>query len=327
MDVTFYTFEFELIGIIAESETNWTINFNDVGNFEIHFDPEHRLTQRLMDEEYILAVQGDNQAMITGKQLLDECVLYGRTLNYLLNKRVTPQFKSSELLESGKIASKDIESIARYIVSEAFKDVDNFELGAVAGFTEQVDFWRNTSNLTFEVVRDCLDNGGAGHRLRADVRNKKWIFEVLKGQKLIKILSEGNRNAFDTKYTEDAQNYCSGGWYEAEQEAEEGAAETPEPVWTYIEKEEKEGIYRWEGLLSGSVESEARSDLKNKTWQKKIETTTYDYILGEDYNLGDTVRVQKTAGNFQKTFTKRIIGVNMWWESNNIGQKPIFEEE
>ena len=22
-----------------------------------------------------------------------------------------------------------------------------------------------------------------------------------------------------------------------------------------------------------------------------------------------------------------IIGVNMWWESNNIGQKPIFEEE
>lgn len=326
MDVLFYTFEFALIGMITECETNWTVKYNDVGTFEIHFDPSHRLTQRLMEEDYILAVQGENQAVITGKQLLDDCVLYGRTLNYLLSKRVTHKFKSSELFFSGKIARKDIESIARYVVSQAFSDVSNFELGETVGFAESIDFWRNTSNLTFDVVRDCLDNGGAGHRIRADTKRKKWIFEVLKGQERLKVVSEGNRNAYETKYTDDAQEYCSGGWYEEQQEAEEGSAETPEPVWKYIEKEPKTGIYRWEGLLNGSVESEAKSDLKNKQWQRKLETKTYDYVCGEDYNLGDTVRIQKTAGNFQKTFVKRIIGVNMWFEANNIGQKPIFEE-
>lgn len=325
-DVMFYTFEFELIGIMAECETNWTLKYNDIGNFEVHFDPSHRLTQRLIEEDYILAVQGENQAMITGKQLLDECVLYGRTLNYLLSKRVTQKFKSSELFTSGAIESKDIESIARYVVSQAFSDVSNFELGEIIGFAEPIDFWRNTSNLTSDVVRDCLENDGAGHRIRADVKNKKWIFEVLKGQERFKIVSEGNRNAYETKYTDDALDYCSGGWYEEQQEAQDGNAEMPESIWKYIEKDTKTGIYRWEGLLNGSVESEAKSDLKKKQWQKKVETKTYDYVFGEDYNLGDTVRVQKTIGNFKKTFAKRIIGVNMWVESNNIGQKPIFEE-
>ena len=47
---------------------------------------------------------------------------------------------------------------------------------------------------------------------------------------------------------------------------------------------------------------------------------------GEDYNLGDEVRVQLEYGEFKKTEHKRITAVNLYTDTNGSGVIPIFEE-
>lgn len=49
--------------------------------------------------------------------------------------------------------------------------------------------------------------------------------------------------------------------------------------------------------------------------------------FGKDYQLGDQLRIQLQAGRFQKTFEKEITGVNFYAQDNEIGEKPIFNEE
>ena len=45
-----------------------------------------------------------------------------------------------------------------------------------------------------------------------------------------------------------------------------------------------------------------------------------------DYQLGDVVRIQKETGGLRRDFSKRITGVDIWYESNNIGEQPIFDD-
>ena len=65
-----------------------------------------------------------------------------------------------------------------------------------------------------ELVTDALEQGGGGHEMFFDVKNKLWRFRLFKGKNLPLVLSESNRNCYDTVYTADMQNHYSGGWYE-----------------------------------------------------------------------------------------------------------------
>lgn len=321
-DIRLYDFEFNLLHIENDIiSAYWTLKYNDIGTFEAHFELGSDIVPILLNNPYIVAVQGDKQAIITGKQTFKDCAVFGRSVNWILTRRTVPKFKYTEL----PLPSKDAESIARYVVSQAFSDVENFVLGGTIGFSEQDAFWRNKTNPAFDVVKDCLDTVKAGHRVFFDVINKRWVFEVINGSLLDLIVSEANRNAYNTEYAEDLQDYYTEGWYEQEQEEVDGAR--PDPVWTKIEKDSsKSGIYRWETVLSGSVESEAKAALNAKVWEKKIQTKTRDILYGIDYRLGDIVKVQKQVGSFKATFEKQVIGVNLWYENNNVGEQPIFEE-
>lgn len=49
-----------------------------------------------------------------------------------------------------------------------------------------------------------------------DVKNERWTFRATKGTELSITLSEAGRSTYETEYTEDVQNYYTGGWYEQE---------------------------------------------------------------------------------------------------------------
>lgn len=320
-DIRIYDFEFNLLHIEPQIiSANWTVKYNEIGTFEGHFDQMGDIVPICLDNKYLVVVQGNYQAIVTGKQIDgNEFILYGRTVNWILSRRVVPNFVSSHF------ESLNIEKQARQLVSESFFDVDNFVLGEVIGDSLEGYFWRNTYNALSDVIADCLDNAKLGHNVVFDRKRKAWVFNVLKGQKRDILVSVGNRNAYEMEYAEDLQEYYTSGFYEKPQDADEDG-NVPESEWFEVEKDSKKGIYKWECVLSEQDESSARATLNKKVWSKDISTKTHDLVCGKDYNIGDIVRVQIVCGKYRKTAQKRIIGVNVWFENNNIGEEPIFEE-
>lgn len=317
-DLRFYDFEFNLLLQTNKfTSASWKIAYNDIGTFEGHFALSSDVLPLVMQNKYLVVKQGDCAAIITCKQAGTDFAVFGRTCNWLLGKRITPDFDQ---------LTGTVEQLTRGFVETAFADVDNFVLGTEIGLVNEINFWRNTYNPTIDVVKECLANDGAGHAVVFDTQNKQWVYTVLKGQELPLIISESNKNAYDTEITEDCLDYCTGGWYEKQEEAAEGE-ETPEPVWTQITNDEtKTGIYRWECVLSGSNESEAKSNLAEQKWNNETSVKSRNLICGRDYNLGDIVRVQIQKGQYRTTVKKRITGVNIRYAQGSTGEQPVFED-
>lgn len=319
-DVRFYDFEFNLLHIENDIiSLEWYLKFNGIGNFEIHLKADGDRVRIIMSHEYMVAIQGDRQAIITGKQIVgNELILYGRTVNWILSKRVTPKF-STYKADIGTNA----EDIARWAVSEAFGDVDNFVLAEKVGLDYDKEFWRNVYNPTSEVVTDCLDNAKAGHKVVFDLKNKRWVFSIYKGKDNPLVVSVGHRNVYSMTYDEDLQDYCGSGWYEAVSD-DDGQTESR---WECVSKNDgKTGIYRWEGVLGGTSNSEAVSSLASRKWEKDCQVKSSSLHYGADYELGDIMRVQYEFGSYKVSRKCRAVGVKVWYECGNIGEIPIFDD-
>ncbi len=329
-DIRLYNFDFNLLCIENNViSSNWHLKNNGIGSFEMHFSIESEMTAcvkenlDIINNKLVVISQGKKQGIVTGIRLRKNCEIYGKTCNFLLSKRLTPKFSTSSLE-----IKKDVESIARYCVSNAFSDVDNFRLGDVLGFDEMYingkHFWRNVYNPTNEVVQALMDNGGGGYSVLFDIKNKCWVYNTTKYRENNLLISVGMKNAYDMENTQMIGDYCSCGWYEKQQELVDGVR--PDPVWTYITREEKSGIYRWEGRLDGLYESEAIADLKTKKVSDETEVSLRNLYFEKDYNLGDIVKLQYKFGAHEKTVKKLIYEIILSYENNKISEKPIFKE-
>lgn len=333
-DIRFYDFEFNLLHIEHRiASVNWTLYFNGIGSFEIHLPHSERL-KKLFDNKYVVAVQGSLQAVITGRQCVkNECVFYGKTVNWLLSKRVCLPFKLSSV-----DLARDVESIARYVVTQGFGDLISENIFA---FGQRVipegekpysgyNFWRNTANSCSDVVKDCLDDGKCGHELRFDVQNKQWIFAVIPSHETNIILSEANQNSYENTYSSDLQSAAYGGYYEepAYTEIDEETGDSVEypAKWKHISSSNPlSGIYQWEEVLSGSSASEARSSLKEKKIKEEFTSKVRKLMFKMDYMLGDFIRIQTDFPEVSSINKCQVVGVNLWYEYNNEGAEPILE--
>lgn len=218
-DVRIYDFEFNLLHIEHDIiSCNWTIQENGIGSFEMHFPLTSSLIQVAMKNRYLVAVQGNKQAVITGRQADKEGVLYGRTCNWILTRFcVNELFDTDALYEEGSLTAKDAQTVCRYIIQQAMGNVSDFifEDNTKDTFGEVYVENKSVSSAS-DLIIDCLKKDGAGHTVLFDIPNKRWVFRLSKGKGLSVILSDGNRNAYDTEYSEDMQDYFTGGWYEQE---------------------------------------------------------------------------------------------------------------
>jgi len=310
-DIRVYDFNLNLIHIENMiSSVDWVIKFNDIGTFEAHFPLNAKIVPIVMKNDYLIISQGDNQAIVTGKSAISDFTVFGRTPNFILSKRVTPNFTKK---------TGTIEKISAGIVSDAFLDVENFVVKRVSGFTNEINFWRNVYNPTFKVISECLDREKAGHKVYFDFENKKWVYTAVKGRNTGIVFSKGKFNASNTSYYEDFQEYVNGGFYEVIDE------ETGESIWEEIASE-KEGIYKWMGVLGGNTLSDARDSLKSRKWNKNIRFDIKDMKFNKDYFLGDRVKVKTEIGDFKRYDEKYISAVNIWYENANSGEKPVFAD-
>ena len=161
MTLFVYDFEFNLLlaerGIIS---SRWVVYYNDVGTFEAHLPITSELTRIVSENRYLVVKQHGLSAIIVGKEIGDELVLYGRTCNWLLSKRITPQKTLTTVYPGDE---------ARRMVVSAFSDVSNFAtVNTLLG--EQVKF-ECTETQTIDAVCDCLKLANLGHELCFNEKN------------------------------------------------------------------------------------------------------------------------------------------------------------
>lgn len=308
MTLRFYDFEFNLLGVENNIiKVRWTILYNGTGTFEAHLPLTSSVAEIVTENRYIVAVQNGFSAIIVGKEFSDELVLYGRTCNWILSKRVIDGFE--------KTAIKPAEYAVQTALS-AFSDVSNFVSENVPD-SEDVEF-EHGDGLLSELVVDCLKVAELGHELVFDIKNKSWVLNILKGNESELIFSEGHRNAYSTKGAFDIIDLATCGRY-----IENG--DNGDVAKIVVKDEEKTGIYRWEARLMANNEAAAQNELAGKDEKNEITMNVQGVKFGKDYCLGDTVRVQLIKGDYRHTQKRRIKGVEIRMEQGIYTEQPIFE--
>ena len=308
-DIKFYNFELKLLHIESVySSVDWVTKLNDIGTFEAHFPRNSAVVKLCFENDYLVVVQGDLQAVITGKSLGKDFTVYGRTPNWILTKFVTPNFSTR---------NDTTENLALAIVKEAVGSTNKFLFYKAGGFRNKIDFWRNVYNPTFKVVSECMARENAGHRVWVNPKLGRWCYCATKPRDKKLIISKNNLNGYNFSYIEDFQNHVNGGFYEVVNE------ETGESTWNEIESE-KTGLYNWMGVLGGDCLSEATQSLKSRKWSKDIKLDVKDIKFGVDYNVGDIVTIETEIGDFKRSEKKIVKEVNIWYENGNSGERPVF---
>lgn len=213
-DIRIYDFTFNLLHIEHDFiSSNWTLKYNGIGTFEAHFPIKSWIVPVVMGNSYLVAVQGEKQAIVVGIQAGDDFALFGRTVNWLLSKRTVSDFDTEQT------NSTDFKTVVQYVTDQAFRyhsdyPVTNFALSSTV--TKDIGaFWRNTRNAVYDVVHDlCVRAENSGHRLVFNVPKKQWVLELYQGNDLPLIISEGNRNASEISVSRDCLDFATDGWYE-----------------------------------------------------------------------------------------------------------------
>ena len=336
-DIRVYDFEFNLLYIMTDViSSDWHLLYNGVGTYEGHFRLKDGISDIILSNKYVVIVQGDLQAICTGKIVDKELTVCGRTVNWILTKRVRPPFKTSEIFGE----YKDPETILLYCLEKGFtkpplidstgvetssidenRAVLNFVIPEAIG-AEVMDnyFWRNSANDVESICVDLCEKLNRGHRVIFDVANKCWKFEFITPNKNETLIAKESKTAYQFEFAEDLLNDASGGWY-PKYSGESGENTS----WHYLRGEERSGIYDWDCVLSCSGESEAADALKKKTATKKIESRLRNLKFGVDYNLGDIMPVYFSYGSFETTQYYIINGVDIRMTSTESYEEPSLK--
>lgn len=296
-----YDFGFDLLFLETKvNSTSWTLYYNGIGTFEAHLPLNSGLTELTAANKYLVVCEDDKAAILTGREIGDELILYGRTPNWLLEKRIAPKTESVTG-EAGEICAN--------LVETAFSDVTDFEV-LTPPESDSITVERTTFKSVFGAVSEYLSLCGLGHSLDFDRTANKWIFRIYNGGEMPLLISEANKNAYDTSASYDILDLADCGYY-----GENG----------YLQGD-KSGIYRWETVLTDETEAEAAISLAKKKENAEISLKLRNLKLGRDYNIGDIVRIQIIKGNWRTTAKKRIKGVRITQNGGFSEEIPIFCE-
>ncbi len=203
-DTKIYDFDLNLIAVTSGATTvNGFLYFNDIGTFEGHYPLTDKITDIVLKNKYLIISNKNFTGIITGKQVKNELVIYGRTLNWLLSKKVTANFEAEQ---------KSVFDIVKAKILDVYQTVQNISVITSDQFSV-IDYKNEQYTATFDVVKDLLDKDNAGHEFDVDFKNKQFIFNCFKGKELNKIISESFKNAYDTVYDTDILELAQNGYY------------------------------------------------------------------------------------------------------------------
>ncbi len=313
-DIKFYDFEFNLLHTEPRFiSSRWNLKYNDVGTFEAHFPLESDVLKVALNNRYIVIEQDGNTAVYIGPDVSTELVVYGRTCNWLLSKKVT------------KPCSIDgtFDKVVYDLLAKSFGSA--VSKGIYPSSADFFSFKEDKSLLTSDAVKKCLDTKKCGQQLRFEPREKKWYFDIIAGKEKNVLLSEANRNAYDTKLNYDLLDYANCGYYEYESTSEAGKL-----IQTFVSNwdSEPDTMKKWEALFSADTVDEAKQELETKVDKNQSGCSVRGLNFGNDYGLGDIVRMQIVKGSYAVTLKRRIAEMELRYEGSGgvRTETPSFEE-
>ncbi len=310
-DLRIYDFSLNLLHIENKIiSSNWQIYYNDIGKAEIHLPVYVDCLPLLFKNKYLIITQGKKQAIVTAKQIGTSLILYGKTPNWILTKRLLSPFYRE---------ASNVETTLRELFSGCFYDCEDFILGSCSGLTDTCEFKEESCVTAFEVIKSALSPFGAGHRVYFDIPNKKWVFEITKGTERNIEISVSLNTAYDMEYVYDIQDSFSCAKYKKAPENSDDEA-----VWIEISQDDKSGIYRWETVLYETNETDAKRALKKCITKEEITSKVKNLVWETDYFLGDTLNVRFERGSLKEKGKLLVVGIRYWDEAGASGIEPIF---
>ena len=295
MDIRFYDLKFNLLYILPSNSgdngyisCNVTHDFNGNGKFEITFiDRELEKIVKEYKDDLMIFWDGF-QGFLTGYQLHNtQNTLFGQQLNGLLARRV--------IRVKDEIFNDNVENIARKFIADYY---DFLTLGNLAGFSKIVEFAPESYKNGDEIISSLLKKDNAGFEIVADIKNKKYIFSVLKSRNNDLILSENNLNAYELTESYDNKTLVTGGWYKRIEQDSDG---NETKVWNYYNADEgKNGIYKKETSLSSDSLEKAKTEFSEIVPFNEFQYKTKNISFGVNYKLGDVLRCQVGNATIRK---------------------------
>ena len=208
-EIRIYDFNFNLLASEFKCVSfDWDTRYNSVGTFEGVFTLDSKIYDCCADKDFLVCVQGNNQGIITSVRIEnDRIILGGKSMNYILEKRVCLPFSTKD---------DGVEKTATQMVCDIVKKYcgDFMEVENTPELLGTNHYTRLEAKPVLEVISDILSGVNAGHYVKFDTKNKKWVFGIrLPNEKTI-VLSEPDKTLSDCAYVRYLTDYATSGIYE-----------------------------------------------------------------------------------------------------------------
>lgn len=293
---------------VGFSSVSAVTEFCGNGSFQAVFHDSETEEFIINHPEGLLVKWDRFQGFITDLQFKErEKWIYGSHLNAILHKFVIPP-----------------QNVSNVNPQDILKSIFNEHISCI-NFIENAEKFNNTSYVTEkcmyadEFVKGLLGTVNAGYKVY--IKNKNYYFETIKPRNNPLILSKNNLNVYELQEDFSSKNAAYGGWYY--QTMEDDGTELENPAWIYIQKDNKNGIFKQDIILQSNSPQEAIDELNTHINNYKITCKTRNIEYLNDYLLGDVIRLQKG----DRTTYKQVSSVDIWQEGMAIHEEPTLTEQ
>jgi len=208
-EVKIFDYDFNLIASDFKCISfDWEVKFNSIGSFEGVFTIDSPVYDACSKNEFTVCVQGENQGIVTGVNIKDDrIVIQGKSMNYILEKRICMPFFSGNILADMPTATEMVNVLVKQCCGDFMEVMPAPELEV------RQNFIRLEARPLSEIIIEILRNSNCGHFVKFDVDQRKWVFGCLLPNYTEYVLSRPDNTLEDCDYVRRVNDTASCGIY------------------------------------------------------------------------------------------------------------------
>lgn len=330
-DIYIYNKYLDFVGIIDSfSSLRWRRQYFDNGEFEMHI-PYNEKTKIFIQKNNILVREDSEESgIIESINIIDngeydEAVVIGRFLSSILERRIIKKRInfSGDILDFERKILSDMTPFKNLIINPATLESDNIIL--------QVTY-KNVSKYLIKLAKVS----GIAHRIKADLKNKKYIYENYQGLDRTESqidnvryeFSEDKANIENADYTLDTKeekNYALvGGVGEGDNrilaEVYNGEVDDFDLKEIFVDAKELSNDNLTKDEYEALLINKGKENLVSPTESMEVTAYASDYKI--HWDLGDIVNVKKESWGI--IMKERITEIEEVYENSTLKIHATF---
>ncbi len=315
-DISVYTKDLEFLGTIdLFNSLRWRRKYYEAGEFELHMSLDAGLGKFLIKDNILIREDAIEVGIIESIQKIDngtniELIIFGRFLSSILDRRII----KNRINFSGKVLDGE-----RKILNE-MTPFNKLEVKETTIDSNSIVFQVTYKNV-YEYLVKLAKNSTIAHRIIADLKNKKFIYENYVGKDRTESqkinpryeFSEDKSNLEKVEYTFDAKtekNYALVG----------GSGEGDERILVEVKSGDYSDFDLRETFIDSSSEQKT-DEISLEDYQTSLKTIGKENLMP----ISEEIEVSVYADDYKKNWDLGDV-VNVKKESWNIGMKKRIIE-